>query len=490
MKKFYFLLLLHSAISIAQTQIGSDINGEAANDWSGYSVACSSDGSIIAIGGRNNDGNGADSGHVRVYQNISGVWTQIGADIDGEAAGDFSGGSVALSADGSIVAIGAHRNGGVGNASGHVRVYQNISGVWTQIGADIVGEAFYDESGCSVSLSSDGSIVAVGASYNAGSNGISSGHVRVFRNISGVWTQIGADIDGEAAGDRSGLAVALSSDGTIVAIGSPYSDVNGTDSGQIRVFQNVAGVWTKIGANINGETDIHLGFSIDLSADGGILASGAPFSNEYGNNTGHVRVYQNISGVWTQIGANIVGEAALDRSGDSVALSDDGSILAIGAYQNDGNGSNSGQVRIYRNLSGVWTQTVPDIDGEAADDYSSYNSVALSSDGNIVVIGGYLNDGNGSNSGHVRVFDLTAVLASDTFVQSNFSVYPNPSNGIVTIALDNPLQLEKVNIYNQLGQLVKTAATSVINTTALAKGIYYVEVVTNQGKATKKIIVE
>lgn len=488
MKKIYLLLLLNSAISIAQTQIGSDIDGEAADDYNGYSVSLSSDGSIVAVGARNNDGNGANSGHVRVFKNISGTWTQVGADINGEAAGDQSGHSVSISSDGSIVAIGAPNNAGNGNSSGHVRVYQNVSGTWTQIGSDIDGEAMYDDSGESVALSADGSIVAIGASYNAG-NGNGSGHVRVYKNIAGVWTQIGADINGEAAGDRSGLHISISADGSVVAIGSPYSAANGEDSGQVRVFQNIAGVWTKIGANINGTADTNFGYGVRISGDGSIVAAGAPFSNESGNNTGHVRVYQNVSGVWTQIGADIIGEAALDRSGYRLAMSADGGILAIGAYQNDGNGSNSGQVRIYKNIAGAWTQIGSDIDGEAAGDYNGYN-VSLSSSGSILATGAYLNDGNGASAGNVRVYDLAAVLASDSFVQSNFSVYPNPSNGIINISLDNNLQLEKVNVYNQLGQLVKTEANAELNVTSLPYGTYYVEVHTHQGKATKKVMVQ
>ena len=56
-------------------------------------------------------------------------------------------------------------------------------------------------------------------------------------------------------------------------------------------------------------------------------------------------------------------------------------------------------------LSSSWSQLVLDIDGEAADDYSGH-SVSLSSDGTIVAIGAYYNDGNGSDSGHVRVYDI------------------------------------------------------------------------------------
>lgn len=165
--------------SSVRAQIGSDTDGEAANDNSGFSVSLSDDGSIVAVGARLNDGNGTDAGHVRVYQNLSGTWTQVGSDIDGEASGDVSGGSVSLSSDGSILAIGGPSNDGNGNGSGHVRVYKNVSGTWTQLGSDIDGEAAKDQLGWSASLSSNGSIVTIGAIYNDG-GGSDAGHVRVF----------------------------------------------------------------------------------------------------------------------------------------------------------------------------------------------------------------------------------------------------------------------------------------------------------------------
>ena len=113
------------------------------------------------------------------------LWKQIGQDIDGEDKKDESGDSVSLSLDGMTVAIGASYNDGNGKDSGHVRVYQyNIdSDEWEQIGQDIDGEANYDVSGESVSLSSDGKTVAIGAPYNNGENGVDSGHVRVYQLI-------------------------------------------------------------------------------------------------------------------------------------------------------------------------------------------------------------------------------------------------------------------------------------------------------------------
>ena len=103
---------------------------------------------------------------------------QLGSDIDGEAAGDISGSSVSLSADGTIVAIGAYGNASV---AGHVRVYEwnPSTSLWDQKGADIDGEAANDQSGYSVSLSSDGTEIAIGAIRNDG-NGSDAGHVRVY----------------------------------------------------------------------------------------------------------------------------------------------------------------------------------------------------------------------------------------------------------------------------------------------------------------------
>ena len=201
------------------TQIGSDIDGEAASDYSGQSVSLSADGSIVAIGAWGNDGNGFYSGHVRIYQNnneFDSDWN----DIDGEAEYDYSSRSVSLSVDGSVVAIGAHGNDGNGDMSGHVRIYQNDNGTWTQIGNDIDGEVAYDRSGGYISLSDDGSVVAIGATGNDG-NGNWSGHVRIYQNDNGTWTQIGSDIDGEANSDYSGQSVSLSDDGSVVAIGAP-----------------------------------------------------------------------------------------------------------------------------------------------------------------------------------------------------------------------------------------------------------------------------
>ena len=174
-------------------------------------------------GATGNDENGSNSGHVRVYDYNGSTWTQLGLDIDGEADNDWSGNSVAMSADGTRIAIGAYGNDGNGVNSGHVRVYDYDGTNWIQVGGDVDGEAAGDNSGWSVAMSADGTRIAIGAQFNGG-NGVESGHVRVYKLIGTTWHRLGGDIDGAAAGDKLGWSVAMSADGTRIAIGAPLFD--------------------------------------------------------------------------------------------------------------------------------------------------------------------------------------------------------------------------------------------------------------------------
>ncbi len=486
-------LLISTIINAQWTQIGQDIDAEVAIDKSGYSVSLSDDGSIIAVGAIDNDGNGTNAGHVRVYENISGTWTQIGNDIDGEAAGDLSGYSVSLSDDGSIIAVGAPYNDGNGTNAGHVRVYENISGTWTQIGSDIDGEASGDESGFAVSLSAAGNIVAIGAIFNDG-NGTNAGHVRIYENLSGSWIQIGSDIDGEAADNWLGRSVSLSADGTIVAIGAPFNAGNGTYAGHVRIYKNLSGNWTQIGQDIEGEALDRSGFSVSLSADGTVIGIGAPYNAGNGTDAGRVRIYENLSGNWTQIGQDIYGEAAEDRSGESVSLSADGNTVAIGAWGNDANGSNSGHVRVYKNTANIWTQVGNDIDGEAAGDLSGW-SVSLSSGGAVVAIGAPYNRGNGGDAGHVRVYENSAtnnIRINEKNSNTLIYLYPNPNKGVFVI--ENIADYTLLRITNLIGDEVynkeiKTNSIE-IDIATLPKGIYLLHCIAENQRITQKIIVQ
>ena len=94
----------------------------------GHSVSLSSDGSVVAIGAPDDYIAGTDglghNGYVKIYENINNTWTQVGSKIDGASGWDFFGKHVSLSADGSTVAIGADGNDGNGAQSGHVQIYR------------------------------------------------------------------------------------------------------------------------------------------------------------------------------------------------------------------------------------------------------------------------------------------------------------------------------------------------------------------------------
>ena len=402
---FFFFITVPA---LGQEQLGADIDGEARLDQSGYSVSLSADGRTVAIGARGNDGKGIEgsiSGHTRIFDWDGSAWSQRGADIDGEANFDRSGHSVSLSADGNTVAIGAPFNEGNGTSSGHTRIFDWDGSAWSQRGADIDGEARLDQSGYSVALSANGNTVTMGARENEG-NGSRSGHTRIFDWDGSAWRQRGADIDSEAAGDQSGHSVALSADSNTVAIGARLNSGNRRWSGHTRIFDWDGSAWRQRGADIDGEAfQDQSGYSVALSADGNTVAIGARDHGAYRNVTGsgHTRIFDWDGSSWSQRGADIDGATEGDQSGYSVSLSADGNTVAIGARGNDGNGSFSGHTRIFDWDGTAWSQRDADIDGEAGGDESGY-SVALSADGNTVAIGAPLNDGNGFDSGHVRVY--------------------------------------------------------------------------------------
>ena len=109
MRSLFTLLLLVPLIGFGQywQQQGQDIDGEAADDRSGSSVSMNAAGDRVSVGAPYNHENGYDAGHVRIYAWNVTSWTQQGQDIDGEAWGDVSGGSVSMNAVGDRVAIGA-----------------------------------------------------------------------------------------------------------------------------------------------------------------------------------------------------------------------------------------------------------------------------------------------------------------------------------------------------------------------------------------------
>jgi hypothetical protein len=329
----------------AWTQLGQDIVGTADNTQFGNAVSLSSTGFTIAIGGFQRN-------LVRVFQFASNVWTQVGADIVGTGG---AGSSVSISADGLTVAIGApnaYINGG--QDTGQTRVYKYISSAWTQLGQDLIGEAASNRSGFSLELSADGTIVVIGAHYNDGTNPngtirYMSGHARIYKYANSTWTQLGQDIDGENYYDMSGWSVAISDDGTIVAIGAPRNTTGATTyNGHARIYKYANNTWTQVGQDIDGRAIWNeSGSKISLSADGYTIAIAAAYAAGLGGeaNRGYAVVYKYNGTTWSMVGSYIEGQAAQDQFGFSMSLNADGTILSVGAPYNN---SSTGYVKVYK----------------------------------------------------------------------------------------------------------------------------------------------
>ncbi len=313
--------------------------------------------------------------------------------------------SIAMSEDGNTVSI---ADFGAESTAGQVRVYSWDGSAWIQKGADLVGEAPGDAVS-SISMSGDGDTIVMGASYNDG-NGTDAGHARVYDWNGSSWVQRSNDIDGQSAADYSGQSVSISDDGNTMALSSPGNNSNGNDSGHVRIFTWSGTAWIAVGNPIVGESAEDQINNVSISTDGETIAVGATGNDGNGADSGHVRVYNWNGTAWTQIGDDINGEAAGDMSGYSVALSDAGDTVAIGAPANDGSGSNAGHVRLYDWNGTAWVQRGADLDGEAIDDRSG-SSVSINSIGSTVVVGAPNNDGNGADSGHSKVYDWPTTTA-------------------------------------------------------------------------------
>lgn len=388
------------------TQVGTDIYGEAAYTYFGRVVSLSEDGNRLAVEAPHPAGRSrAFTGFVRIYELNSGVWEQLGSDILNVATEGLTGQSVSLAADGNRVSVGSPGDNSIGVGSGSVRIFEWVSGGWVQLGTTIDGELGGDGAGHAVSISADGSRVAIGAPLNDG-NGPASGHVRVFEWQSGMWVQLGDDIDGETSSDQSGHSVSISADGNRVAVGAMNNNGNGNWSGHVRVFAWQSGNWVQLGADIDGEAEFdRSGNAVSLSADGKRVAIGASLNDANGTNSGHVRIFEWDTASWVQLGVDIDGELENDMSGGAVSLSVDGNRVAIGASGADGNGVSSGQTRIFEWKSGAWKQLGETVNGDAAYDFAGW-SVSLSDDGARVAIGAPDNDGYDVDSGQVQIFEF------------------------------------------------------------------------------------
>jgi len=133
-----------------------------------------------------------------------------------------------------------------------------------------------DKSGGTLTGALIGTTATLSGALFAGSANI-SGDLNVVEVELLDWLQLGGDIDGEALDDEFGWSVSLSSDGRTVAIGAPRNDVNGSNSGHVRVFSILgSSILSAVSANITGAlTTQQLIVNSNASISGALSAGSA-----------------------------------------------------------------------------------------------------------------------------------------------------------------------------------------------------------------------
>lgn len=355
-------------------------------------IAVSSDGSTLAIGGTGDNGH---IGAVWIYTKVNGVWTQQGIKLVGTGAtGPAGQGVVALSGDGNTLVVGAPNDN---SGAGAVWVWTRSGGVWIQQGNKIVGSGASGlaHQGTAVALSGNGSVLAVGGPTDAGNNGA----VWMYVRSGGVWMQQGAKLTGGGTnvGSHFGTALSLSSLGDTLAVAAPNDNAN---NGSIVIFKNMAGVWVQQGSKLLATGNIGAQLSsVALSSNGRSLVVGGSQDN---TSSGGIWVFNESEGVWTQQGEKltVTGNAGSAEVGTAVSMSADGNtIIATGP----GDASGAGATWIFRrNSQGNWVQYGNKLVGQGGIGSSDQgSSVGVSTNGSLLVVGG---SGDNTNVGAVWVY--------------------------------------------------------------------------------------
>lgn len=387
------------------------------------------------------------------------------------------GNSVALSADGKVMAVGARGTPDfefidgqfvpVANV-GRVHVFRHGPAGWVEEAElePLVSDPHY-RFGWAVALSADGSTLAVGAIGDASATEVidgdftdtsvpSAGAAYVYTNDGGGWTQ-DAYVKPSTATEAAffGHAVALSADGTTLAVGSPGENSGSTgiggdeqnesasSAGAAWVFTRDSLAWAQqayVKAS-NTSAGSNFGFSLALSGDGDTLAVGAYNEGTFATGSGAAYVFTRQIGTWSQeefIKIHNAGE--FDAFGWFIDLSLDGNTLAGGAFLESGGGFGTGAAYVLVREGGVWTEQAyikasnPSGDGGEQLGWS----VALSGDGDSLAVGAIGENGGAAgvngNEFHFLTGSVGAVYVharvDDSWSQVAYVKPSNPTTGI------------------------------------------------------------
>ncbi|WP_159949639.1 T9SS type A sorting domain-containing protein [Polaribacter septentrionalilitoris] len=444
MKLKLLLFFFIPVMAFSQSQLGNQINNPDESNTKpskfGTGVAVSDDGSIIAVGAPGNN----ENSFVRVFKYVNNDWQQLGNDITNESILEKVGHGVSLSSDGKILAVGAPEGGDLDE--GHIRIYEYKNDAWEKIG-QIVGDGTQFYLGYKVVLSPDAKFLAATA-YKTNSS--KKGFVNVYENINGTWTQRGTTLEGEFNYDAFGYTLDMSDDGNVLAIGNKGRK-------KVKVFKFENNDWAQIGDDFTGlNTTTREFLSVSLSSNGNKVAIGSSEG---------VSIYENNNDTWSLLGSKIT-------NGSITSLSSDGTKIAVGSPYNY-------TVKNYIYNNDNWTQRGEDVSTWRSSNFSE--SLALSADGDTFI--------SASNKAFPRVYTFNTTLLSveKNSIENLVALYPNPVFNNFKIKVSND-EFRSLTIYNLLGKKILESRNTLINFSSFPKGIYMVKIRINTRTITKKII--
>lgn len=368
--------------SLAPTEFKINSADGVSGDEFGRSVQISLNGSTSIIGAPKDD---SSRGSAYIFIHNGTIWVEQSKLVASDgAAGDSFGYSVSISNDGNTAVIGAYQDD---TTLGSAYVFVRTGSTWTQqaklLALDgVAGDAF----GFSVAISSDGN-TAVIASYQDDS---SRGSAYIFTRSGPTWTQQAKLVAADgAAGDGFGHSVAITNDGNMVAIGAMNDDITTTDQGSVYVFTRSGSTWTQQ-ARLSASDPVNTGLfgkSVALNSDGSTLLVGSYYSNSF---KGSAYVFTRSGSTWTQQ-AKLTAPDGLsdDYYGYSVALSSNGDIAVVGSSRDDNALEDSGSAYVYTRTDSTWTQVrklSPAV--TIVESYFGASS-SINSSGNKILVGGY-----------------------------------------------------------------------------------------------------
>ena len=359
--KALFEVVSYTEITPEFRQSGQTIQTTSSSENMGWSVSISGDGTRAVVGAPYNGTN--NTGRVAVYDLSGSQWTQVGSDIVGQSTSAFLGRSLAISYDGSRIAIG-------NDVNNKVMIYELVNSAWTQLGNDITGTGGF---GYAVALSSDGSYVVVGTD--------GGDYVEVYEWSGSNWSKRGSTMSWGSIPNGFGNAVDISSDGSRIVIGIPEE---GSGLGRLRVYDYNGSQWQLIldafANTISGQVDSYQYYStsVGISADGSRIIVSAAASNTVQSFV-HVLEYDGSN--WSKVGNTLYGDTTNGQFGHSAAISSDGSRIVVGAYN-----TGRGYVQIYELDNNQWNQIGANLVGVSPEDEYGWD-VDISGDGTRVIVG-------------------------------------------------------------------------------------------------------